>query len=203
MLSGLENLWSISMTKYVGSTKDLIDWDSVIASIIPRSGDYNSVTSVVDRSESNWSDVPELLGSYHEIIDTWQKANYDLNNIEWWDYYPGQHFDVNIQNKFAEFVNAEPLRVFISEVMPGQCVPYHWDVEDHEEEWLQLGSLVRYVCFIDKQKFGHVLIIEQECFYNAEQHIVYEWDNYRDHHAGTNCGTDPYYLFHFLGRPRV
>jgi len=203
MLSGLENLWSISMTKYVGSTKDLIDWDSVIASITPRSGDYNSVTSVVDRSESNWSDVPELLGSYHEIIDTWQKANYDLTNIEWWDYYPGQHFDVSIQNKFAEFVNAEPLRVFISEVMPGQCVPYHWDVEDHEEEWLQLGSLVRYVCFIDKPKFGHVLIIDQECFYNTEQHLVYEWDNYKYHHAGTNCGTDPYYLFHFLGRPRV
>jgi len=203
MLSGPENLWSISMTKYVGSTKDLIDWDSVIASIIPRSGDYNSVTSVVDRSESNWSDVPELLGSYHEIIDTWQKANYDLTNIEWWDYYPGQHFDVSIQNKFAEFVNAEPLRVFISEVMPGQCVPYHWDVEDHEEEWLKLGTLVRYVCFIDKPKFGHVLIIDQECFYNTEQHLVYEWDNYKYHHAGTNCGTDPYYLFHFLGRPRV
>jgi len=203
MLSGLENLWSISMTKYVGSTKDLIDWDSVIASITPRSGDYNSVTSVVDRSESNWSDVPELLGSYHEIIDTWQKANYDLTNIEWWDYYPGQHFDVSIQNKFAEFVNAEPLRVFISEVMPGQCVPYHWDVEDHEEEWLKLGTLVRYVCFIDKPKFGHVLIIDQECFYNTEQHLVYEWDNYKYHHAGTNCGTDPYYLFHFLGRPRV
>jgi hypothetical protein len=191
------------MTKYVGSTKDLIDWDSVIASITPRSGDYNSVTSVVDRSESNWSDVPELLGSYHEIIDTWQKANYDLTNIEWWDYYPGQHFDVSIQNKFAEFVNAEPLRVFISEVMPGQCVPYHWDVEDHEEEWLKLGTLVRYVCFIDKPKFGHVLIIDQECFYNTEQHLVYEWDNYKYHHAGTNCGTDPYYLFHFLGRPRV
>jgi hypothetical protein len=191
------------MTKYVGSTEDLIDWDSVIASIIPRSGDYNSVTSVVDRSESNWSDVPELLGSYHEIIDTWQKANYDLTNIEWWDYYPGQHFDVSIQNKFAEFVNAEPLRVFISEVMPGQCVPYHWDVEDHEEEWLKLGTLVRYVCFIDKPKFGHVLIIDQECFYNTEQHLVYEWDNYKYHHAGTNCGTEPYYLFHFLGRPRV
>jgi len=203
MLSGPENLWSISMTKYVGSTEDLIDWDSVIASIIPRSGDYNSVTSVVDRSESNWSDVPELLGSYHEIIDTWQKANYDLTNIEWWDYYPGQHFDVSIQNKFAEFVNAEPLRVFISEVMPGQCVPYHWDVEDHEEEWLKLGTLVRYVCFIDKPKFGHVLIIDQECFYNTEQHLVYEWDNYKYHHAGTNCGTEPYYLFHFLGRPRV
>ena len=191
------------MTKYIGTTKNLIDWDSVIKQIIPRTGDYNSVKSVVDRSESNWADDPSLLGSYHEIIGTWQKANYDLNNIEWWDYYPEQHYDLDIQNKFADIVNSEPLRVFISEVMPGQCVPYHWDVEDHEEEWLKLGQLVRYVCFIDKPRFGHVFILEQECFYNVEQHLIYQWDHYRNHHAGTNCGTEPYYLFHFLGRPRT
>lgn len=190
------------MTKYIGTTKDLIDWDSIISSLVPKTGDYNSVKSVVDRSEANWKDDPALLGSYHEIIGTWQKAKYDLNNIEWWDYYPGQHFDIDVQDKFANLVNAEPLRVFISEVMPGQCVPYHWDVEDHEEEWLKLGPLVRYVCFIDKPKFGHVLILDEEFFYNTAQHLVYEWNSYRNYHAGTNCGTEPYYLFHFLGRPR-
>jgi hypothetical protein len=202
MLGGPGKLWSISMTKYIGTTKDIIDWDVVLEKIVPRTGDYNSVKSVVDRSESNWEDDPTLLGSYHEVIGTWKKANYDLNNIEWWDYYPGNHFDNDVQDKFAELVNADPLRVFISEVMPGQCVPYHWDVEDHEEEWLKIGPLVRYVCFVDKPKFGHVLIVDQECFYNAEQHLIYQWNNYRDHHAGTNCGTEPYYLFHFLGRPR-
>ena len=202
MLSGQENLWNISMTTYIGTTKDLIDWDSIVLGITPRTGDYNSVKSVVDRSESNWEDDPALLGSYHEIIGTWQKAKYDLNNIEWWDYYPGEHFDIAVQTKFASLVNAEPLRVFVSEVMPGQCVPYHWDIEDHEAEWLKLGSLVRYVCFIDKPQFGHVFILGEECFYNAEQYQVYKWDNYRDYHAGTNCGSEPYYLFHFLGRPR-
>ena len=202
MLGGPGKLWSISMTKYIGTTKDIIDWDGVLEKIVSRTGDYNSVKSVVDRSESNWEDDPTLLGSYHEVIGTWKKANYDLNNIEWWDYYPGNHFDNDVQDKFAELVNADPLRVFISEVMPGQCVPYHWDVEDHEEEWLKIGPLVRYVCFVDKPKFGHVLIVDQECFYNAEQHLIYQWNNYRDHHAGTNCGTEPYYLFHFLGRPR-
>lgn len=202
MSNGPENLWSISMTKYIGSTKDLIDWDAIIASIIPRSGDYNSVKSVIDRSESNWADDPALLGSYHEIIDTWQQANYDLNNIEWWDYYPGEHFDISVQDKFAELVNAIPRRVFVSEVMPGHCVPYHWDVEDHAEEWLKDGPLVRYVCFIDKPKFGHVFILGEECFYNAEQHLSYQWDDYQNYHAGTNCGTEPYYLFHFLGTLR-
>ena len=202
MLSGTGNLWTISMTKYVGTTENIIDWDAVLEKIVPRTGDYNSVKSVVDRSESNWEDDPTLLGSYHEVIGTWKKANYDLNNIEWWDYYPGHHFDTSIQDKFANLVNADPLRVFISEVMPGQCVPYHWDVEDHEEEWLKIGPLVRYVCFVDKPKFGHVLIVDQQCFYNMDQYRIYQWNNYRDHHAGTNCGTEPYYLFHFLGRPR-
>ena len=162
------------MTKYIGTTKGIVDWDGIIASIQPRSGDHNTVSSVVDRSESNWADNPVLLGSYHEIISTWQRANYDLTNVEWWDYYPEQHYDLDIQTKFADIVNAEPLRVFVSEVMPGQCVPYHWDIEDHEEEWLKLGQLVRYVCFIDKPQFGHVFILEQECFYNVEQHLIYQ-----------------------------
>ena len=190
------------MTKYIGTTKDIIDWDSIIKSFVPRSGDYNSVKSVVDRSESNWAENPELLGSYHEVIGTWQKAGYDLNNIEWWDYYPGEHFDISVQEKFADIVNADPLRVFVSEVMPGQSVPYHWDVEDNEEEWLKHGQLVRYLCFMDKPKNGHVIMFETECFYNVEQHLIYQWGNYKDYHAGVNCGSEPYYLFHFLGRPR-
>ena len=202
MLSGQANLYNTFMTKYIGTTKDIIDWDSVVKSVVPRTGDYNSVKSVVDRSESNWADNPALLGSYHEVIGTWKNAGYDLNNIEWWDYYPGEHFDISVQEKFANIVNADPLRVFVSEVMPGQMVPYHWDVEDKEEEWLKLGPLVRYLCFMDKPKDGHLLMFDNECFYKAEQHSVYQWDSYKDYHAGVNCGSEPYYLFHFLGRPR-
>jgi len=44
-----------------------------------------------------------------------------------------------------------------------------------------------------------VFILEDECFYNIEQHMTYEWNSYRDYHAGTNAGNEPYYLFHFLG----
>jgi hypothetical protein len=191
------------MTKYIGTTKNLIDWDSIISAIQPRTGDYNTASSVVDRSESNWAENPNLLNSYHEVIANWQKANYDLKNITWWDYYPGQHFDISVQEKFADLVNADPLRTFVSEVMPGQCVPYHWDVEDHEAEWLALGPLVRYVCFMDKPHPGNIFILKDECFHLVEQHLVYQWDNYKDFHAGTNASMWPQYLFHFLGRPRL
>jgi hypothetical protein len=191
------------MTKYIGTTNGLIDWDSIIASLQPRSGEHNTVTSVVSRSSATEANDSTLLTHYYKIINTWEKANYDLTNIEWWNYYPNQHFNLSVQEKFANLVNADPLRVFISEVMPGQCAPYHWDVDDQEEEWLAEGLLVRYVCFINKPHFGDVFILKDECFYLTKQHSVYEWDHYRDFHAGTNCGVYPQYLFHFLGRPRV
>jgi hypothetical protein len=31
---------------------------------------------------------------------------------------------------------------------------------------------------------------------------VWEWDYYRNWHAGINLGKTPHYLFHFLGSPR-
>jgi hypothetical protein len=191
------------MANPFGTTSGIIDWNLIIESIVPKTGDHNNVTSVVNRSDKEATDNQQLLNSYRGIIDTWKQANYNLKNIEWWDYYPGKHFDISIQEKFADLVNADPKRVFVSELFPGHNVPYHWDVEDKEQEWLAAGDrLVRYVCFIDKPKFGHVLILEDECFYNIDQHSIYEWSSYRSHHAGTNCGSTPYYLFHFLGAAR-
>ena len=77
------------------------------------------------------------------------------------------------------------------------------DVEDQEKEWLAEGELKRWVVFIDKPQFGHVLLFDnQDAFYNIPQHQVWEWDHYKNWHAGSNCGSEPYYLFHFLGKPR-
>lgn len=189
--------------RFIASTKGLIDWDSVIKTCRDcDTGDYNSVKTVVDRSEGSWKDDPELLGSYREVIELWDKAGYDLSQIEWYDYYPGTHVDIEIERKFAELINVTPRRTFISELYPGRCVPYHWDVEDNEKQWLAEGSLVRYVCFMDKPQFGHTFILEDEMFYNIEQHRVYQWDHYKNWHAGANCGSEPYYLFHMLGTPK-
>jgi len=190
-------------SKLIANTQGLIDWDEIVE-ICRNSndGDYNSVKTVVDRSEGSWKDDPELLGSYREVIELWDNAGYDLNQIEWYDYYPGEHFDIEVETKFAELINVIPRRTFVSEVYPGRCVPYHWDVEDNEKQWLAEGDLVRYACFMDKPKFGHVFILEDEMFYNAKQHDVIEWEFYKDWHAGTNCGSEPWYLFHMLGTPK-
>lgn len=189
------------MPKRFGTTKGLVDWNTVVDICKHKdNGDRNTVTSVVDRSEI--STTEKLADAYQEVIKTWDNAGYKLSDIEWYDYYPGIHFDTDVCTKFADLVNADPKRVFVSELFPGRNVPYHWDVDDKEEQWLSEGSLKRWVCFIDTPKDGHVFILENECFYKIEQHEIYEWDNYRSFHAGTNCGYEPYYLFHFLGRPR-
>jgi len=178
------------MAKFFGSTQSIIDWDPIVDLCAKSStGDYNSVKTVVDRSEGNWKDNPELLGSYHNVINTWDEAGYNLEEIQWWDYYPGEHFDIEIQNKFAKLVNAQPLRVFVSDVAPCNNVPYHWDVEDNEEEWLKLGKLKRWVCFMDKPRWGNILILENQCFHNVAQGDIWEWDDYRSHHAGTSMGV--------------
>ena len=189
------------MPSYVGSSKNIIDWNSVLTEIVPKSGDFNTPIAVIERANTDPSSADTSY--YDGIMETWKKANYDFKNIQWYDYYPGEHFSLDVQTKFADLVNADPLRVFISEVWPGHCVPYHWDVEDNEEQWLKEGQLIRYVCFIDRSPgFAHALILEDECFYGVPQHTIYKWDNYRSFHAGTNAGEYPYYLFHFLGRPR-
>ncbi len=193
--------------KRISSTAGIIDWQEVLDAIVPKTGDFNTPGSVIDRSSAELDNKEDpvsrkLKEAYTGIMSTWVNANYDLKQIQWYDYYPGEHFSIEVQNKFADLVNADPRRVFVSEVWPGRCVPYHWDVEDKEEEWLKEGLLKRYVCFMDKPKFGHVLILEDECFYNVDQHEVYEWNSYKSHHAGTNAGAEPYYLFHFLGKPR-
>lgn len=189
------------MPRYIGSTNGIIDWEPVIQLCkSSTTGDKNTVTTVVNRSEAEAKGP--LLERYRSIITTWKEAGYNLEDIYWHDYYPEEHFDIEIQNKFANIVNADPLRVFVSDVAPGRNVPYHWDVEDKEEEWLALGNLKRWVCFIDQPRWGSILILEDECLYNIDRGAIYEWDYYRSYHAGTNVGVHHQYLFHFLGRPR-
>jgi hypothetical protein len=189
------------MPKYIGTTEGIIDWDSIVK-ICHKStdGDFNAVGTVVERSEATAEG--DLLDSYRAVINIWKAAGYNLKDIQWYDYYPGTHFSKDIDIVFGNLINADARRTFVSEVWPGSYVPYHWDVEDKEKEWLSEGELKRWVCFMDKPKFGHVLVFNHHCFYNVKQHEIWEWDHYKDWHAGSNSGSEPYYLFHFLGKPR-
>jgi hypothetical protein len=189
------------MPEYFGNTKGIIDWDSIV-DICKKCNnpEINTPQGMINRNEFNTEG--NLLNSYHEVLGTWINAGYNLNEIVWSNYYPGHHFAIEIQNTFADFVNADPLRVFVSKVMPGRNVPYYRDVEYNEQEWLKEGSIERWVCFIDQPCWGSIFILENQAFHNTEQHSVYKWDSYRSWHARTNCGIYPQYLFHFIGRSR-
>jgi len=188
------------MPEYCGTTSNIINWDEIVRICKEcDDGDKNTVTSVVDRSEAESGG--ELLNRYRKLISIWENAGYNLSQIEWYDYYPGQHFDISVQDKIAEFVKAKPRRVFVSEVHPGKIIPWHWDVEDKEDEWLVEGDLIRYVVFMQPPQFGHVLPLEKTCMHNIVQGDVWKWDSYKSWHAGINMGEEPHYLFHFLGTP--
>jgi hypothetical protein len=189
------------MPKFIANTNNTIDWNKIVTICMNATdGDHNTVTSVVDRSEAGAEG--ELLNRYRTLINNWIDAGYNIEEVEWYDYYPGVHFDISVQDKIAEIVNAIPRRVFVSEVYPGKFVPWHWDIEDKEDEWLAEGKLVRYVVFMQAPQVGHMLPLDKECFYNIPQGDIWQWDDYKNWHAGINLGTVPHYLFHFLGTPK-
>jgi hypothetical protein len=187
---------------FLGNTKDLIDWNSVISDCQQnfKNADKNTVTSVVDRSEAEAKDDNGLLSAYREVIGNWQTAGYKLDQVVWYDYYPGEHFPIEVQDSFSQFINAKPLRVFVSEVWPGVTIPYHWDVEDKEEEWIdKYGQLYRFVCCMDNPNIGAGLFFDKEFLYMNKQGDTFEWSNYKNYHSSANGGDQPSYYFHFLG----
>lgn len=183
------------------TTEHLINWDKIISSIVPQNSDVISMATVLDKS-STIKENPELLDSYDQIAETWQAAGYNLKNIKWHNYYPGEHFDRVVEFSFEQLVNAKARRVWISEIAPGITAPYHWDVEDHEKQWLEEGELVRYTCFVEKPTAGHIFVLGDKHFYNARQHSIIKWDNHKQYHAAANCGFRSFYLFHFVGTPQ-
>ena len=49
---------------------------------------------------------------------------------------------------------------------------------------------------------GHVLIVEDELYYNAKAGDVFKWPDRNAWHAGSNCGQRPKYIFNFFGTKR-
>jgi hypothetical protein len=76
---------------------------------------------------------------------------------------------------------------------------YHYDIDDHEEEYLKLGVIKRYSIFISKPAIGHLFILDKEYFYNKPQGTLLKWNNYRNWHNGINGGLENKYMFHIIG----
>jgi hypothetical protein len=168
-----------------------INWAELIAHLETQQGDAR--TYGVDFYQNK-------DGRFDEVIELWKSAGYDRSGtVEWINFYPGKHFDQEIVNNYANTLNIKCIRAWVSKINPGRYAPYHWDIDDNEEEHLKQGDLVRYTTHICEPDLGHIFIVDKQIMFNQPVGATHQWNSYKDWHAGGNCGFTPKYLFNFLG----
>jgi hypothetical protein len=134
---------------------------------------------------------------YETLFNMWDSAKYNKDSIKWTNYY-ATDYGFTIEKYFESMLAVTHIRSWISRIDPGYNAAWHYDIDSNEEEYLKLGKLRRFVCFIGEPAVGHISIVENECFYNQVNGSVYEWNNYRAWHAGANVGLIPKYQYNFL-----
>jgi len=174
---------------YQKNIANLIDTKGLLRTIKSAEGDRRSYD-------------PEFFNlaveGFKEVSDNWANAKYDPSSIEWFNYYSGVHFSNGFTKEFASMFNAEPIKVWVSEIRPGKCFPYHWDVDTDTSKYVE-GKMVRYHMHLDDYKFGHFFVLENEYLSGYKAGDVYRWSDYRVWHGGGNIGETPKYIFNFLG----
>lgn len=166
----------------------MINWDKVIA-------DLPSVGTVVSTSPDRWDlSNPEYLKIYNQ----WKQADFNMDAIQWTNYYPGKHFDQIIIDELATELKVTTIRAWISCIDPGYMAPWHWDVDDNEAEYLKNGEISRYSCFIEQPAHGHIFILGDDYYFNQPQGTIVKWKNYKEWHSGINAGLTPKYMLHLL-----
>lgn len=146
---------------------------------------------------TRWNlDNPE----YNKIHNTWKEANFNFNTIKWTNYYPSVHFSEDVVNQQLKYLKIKHVhRAWVSKLDPGYMAPWHWDVDDNEEEYLKHGLITRYTIMIEKMEPGHILIVGNNHYYNQPKDTIIKWTNYKEWHSGINAGMKPSYMFHILG----
>jgi hypothetical protein len=129
------------------------------------------------------------------------------NSVEFFHYRPGTHYDKEVNKIIGKASNTTVLQSFISEIRPGKCAPWHWDIPSLTEDVNLVGytkeQLMRCICFIDKPKPGQAFMVEDECFYMEPQGIMYRYPSVSSWHAGFNAGLSTKFLFTFTAVKKV
>jgi len=182
------------MAQFIGNSNDFMKWNelmSVLKNVAPR-----------ERGSEQSDDIHIDNEKVQNLMKLWEhKGIKDSPDIHWIDFLPGEHFDIEWVEKFANWLGVEPAGAWVSAVPPGYMVPWHPDYKDpdQEREWLSKGYLYHYTCYICEPSFGQVSIIDGHAIYNASQGDVYEWDDWQDWHGGLNMGLHTKYMFNFFG----
>ena len=175
--------------KFICDISEKINWYSIISEISQKPG------KIISPKESIWkNENPE----YGKIYNKWIDADFNLESIQWINYYTGVDYSNSIVKVFEDQLNCVHIRSWISKINPGYCAAWHWDIDDHEEQYKKLGNIKRFICHIGDPDPGHVFVFEDCCHHNKKNGWIYEWEDYRAWHGGMNCGLKPKYLFNFL-----
>jgi hypothetical protein len=160
------------------------------------------ITTRVVEPNHGHMELPKDSPYYDEYINQTEilkSAGYDEHTVEYRHYQSGIHFHKNYEVAIGVAVKATPLMCWVSEIRPGKCTPWHWDINPWEEEHKQLGTLVRYFCFLSKPAAGHIFVTADDAYYMEQQGTIYQYADLHSWHAGANVGLVPKFLLTFTG----
>ena len=180
------------MKLYIGNCNTHFSCDELIAEVKKNIVDPFHGHMDLDPSNKFYQD-----SVYQTKILT--EAGYDDHTVEYRHYQSGQHFDEKYQQMLGEITGCTPLMCWVSEIRPGKCTPWHWDINPWEEEHEKLGKLVRYFMFLTPPAPGHIFVTEDDAYYNEEQGSIYQYSDIHAWHAGTNVGLVPKMLLTLTG----
>lgn len=180
------------MKLYVGNCQSKFDCEALIQSL--KKHDVEPFHGFIELDESNpyYKDIE----SQNFIL---KQAGYTNDSIEYRHYKSGVHFDNRYAELIGEIVGCVPAMCWISEIRPGKCTPWHWDVNPWEQEHQKQGNIVRYFCFLSSPQPGHIFITEQDAYYNEPQGSIYQYADIHQWHAGSNVGLTPKFLLTLTG----
>jgi hypothetical protein len=168
----------------VGNTSELIDWPIIL----------NKLRTL------NGNELPEFNKvniHYQKMLELFNSSKTNRSNMQWINFYPNVHYDQHIDNKICNFLgHTNWARAWISEVRPGKIVPWHYDFDDNEKQFLSTGKLVRYSIKLTDQ-IGHVAIVGNNVL-SGEIGDVFKWNDHRDWHGSLNCSSVSKFQYNFL-----
>ena len=166
------------------------DMSAVASSLIDKVG------TAITTDPSHWN----LKNTeYSKIYDLWKSANFNVDAIKWTNYYPDKDFSSDLVNDIAFYLRANGVhRSWISRIDPGYYAPWHWDVDDNEDEYLKHNEIKRYSIMMNSNVSGHIFMLGQDYLYNLPCGSIFKWNNYKDWHSGINAGMTPKFMFHLL-----
>lgn len=180
------------MKIYIGNCQASFDCETLIAEISQHEIEPSHGHLELDQSNAFYND-------YLSQTEMLKSAGYDESTVEYRHYQSGKHFDNKYAVMLGDIVQATPLMCWVSEIRPGKCTPWHWDINPWEEEHKKLGNLVRYFVFVSRPQPGHIFLTADDAYYMEPQGSIYKYPDLHTWHAGGNLGITTKFLLTFTG----